>query len=254
MSYIMNKNVIAKNKTDGDPVPIYFKLQKKIQKEIENGLLKPDAAVPPERNLAEINKVSIGTVKKALLNLVSEGYLYRIQGKGTFVAGTTLRRENLRYYRFLKDFKGQEASIKIHLLDISKIGGIEPVNRYLKIRKDQDLYELKRTFTFGSKPVIYTISYMPQKMFPNLENFPRSWFERIPIFVSIEQSYGLPTIFNRELFSVTSAEHDVAKSLGLQENTPLLCIEMLAFTYKEKPYEYRLSYCLTDTKKVFREW
>jgi GntR family transcriptional regulator len=70
----------------------------------------------------------------------------------------------------------------------------------------------------------------------------------------LEQSYGLPTIYNRELISVASADARVAKSLNVKQKAPLLFIEMLAYTYQDKPYEYRKSYCLTDSKKVFREW
>jgi len=250
----MKKAVFAHNKVDGDPIPIYFKLQKILQKEIENGRWEPGAGIPPERKLAEIHKVSIGTVKKAILNLVHEGYIYRIQGKGTFVAGTALRRENMRYYRYLTDFRSQEASIKIHFLDLKKIKGIRFINQFLKIRQKQGLFELRRFFTSNGKPLIYTVSYLPQKLFPDLENFPRTRFERIPIFISLEQSYGLPTIYNRELLSVASADARVAKSLNVKQKTSLLCIEMLAYTYQDRPYEYRKSYCLTDSKKVFREW
>jgi len=250
----MKKAVFAHNKVDGDPIPVYFKLQKTLQKEIESGHWEPGAGIPPERKLAEIHKVSIGTVKKAILNLVHEGYIYRIQGKGTFVAGTALRRENMRYYRCLTDFRSREASIKIHFLDLKIIKGIRLINQFLKIRQNQGLFELRRFFTSKGKPLIYTVSYLPQKLFPDLENFPRTRFERIPIFISLEQSYGLPTIYNHELISVASADARVAKSLNIKQKTPLLCIEMLAHTYQDKPYEYRKSYCLTDSKKVFREW
>ena len=151
--------------------------------------------------------------KKAILNLVHEGYLFRIQGKGTFVAGTTLRRENMRYYRYLTDFKSQEAAIKIHFLDLKKIKGICLINQFLKIRQKQGLFELRRFFTSNGKPIIYTVSYLPQKLFPDLENFPRTRFERIPIFISLEESYGLPTIFNRELIGVETPDARVAEAL-----------------------------------------
>ncbi len=81
-------------KTDGLPIPAYYRLQMTILEDIEKGRWRPGECIPAERSLAELHNISIGTVKKALLNLVHEGYLHRIQGKGTFVAGTTLRRES----------------------------------------------------------------------------------------------------------------------------------------------------------------
>jgi GntR family transcriptional regulator len=95
---------------------------------------------------------------------------------------------------------------------------------------------------------------MPKKMFPKLDEFPKHKFERVPIFISLEQNYGLPTISNRELFGAVLAGREVARLLNIYEESPLLLIEMLAYTYQERPYEYRLSYCLSGTKKVYREW
>lgn len=245
---------MARYKNSKSPTPVYYKLQSDIQKEIESGGLEPGARIPPERLLAETHKISIGTVKRALSNLVNEGFLYRAQGRGTFVAGTTLRRDTLRYYRFLKQFRGDEANIKIKFLEISERDGFQPVNQHLKIRKNQPLYELRRVFLSSKKAIIYTISYLPQKIFPRLEEWPKSKFERLPIFISLEQNYGLPTIFNQELFGAVAADSDIAKVMNIKLGEPMLLIEMLAFTYKEKPYEYRQSYCLTDSNKVFREW
>lgn len=251
---MINKKFIFKRKTEKDFVPAYFKLQKKLLQEIETGQWDPGSSIPPERRLADIHKVSIGTVKKAVLNLVNEGYLYRVQGSGTFVTGTNLRRESLRYYRFLDSFGGKEAKIKIQFLELSKIDGLKPINQYLKIRQNQSLFRLKRIFLSGKKRIIYTVSYMPMKMFPKLDEFPKHKFERVPIFISLEQNYGLPTIFNRELFGAVLADKEVSRLLEIKEKNPLLVIEMLAYTYKEKPYEYRVSYCLSDTKRVFRDW
>ena len=102
------KPSLAKIQSEDDPTPVYFKLQMMLQEEIENGRWAPGQNIPPERSLAESHNLSVGTVKKAILNLVNKGYLYRIQGKGTFVAGMTLQPESLRYYRFLEDFNDEE--------------------------------------------------------------------------------------------------------------------------------------------------
>jgi DNA-binding GntR family transcriptional regulator len=33
----------------------------------------------------------------------------------------------------------------------------------------------------------------------------------------------------------------------------VLLIEMLSYTYRQTPYEYRKSYCLTDKRAIYRE-
>jgi GntR family transcriptional regulator len=244
---------MIRNNPIADPTPVYFKLQQEIQTKIENGQWAPGQCILPERILAENHKVSIGTVKKALLNLVYEGYLYRIQGKGTFVAGTTLRRESLRYYRFLRNFRDSEADLKIKLVELKKINGQQPHNHYLKIRSDQHLYEIKRLFFFKKKPIVYSISYLPQKMFQNLHEFPIYLFEKVTLYEALEKNYAVPTIYNHELFGVTVADAKTAQLLQIKDGRAVLFIEMLSFTYRDKPYEYRKSYCVTDERKVFNE-
>jgi DNA-binding GntR family transcriptional regulator len=235
------------------PLPAYYRLQVSIQNEIESGRRKPGEIIPTERVLAETHKVSIGTVKKALLNLVFEGYLYRVQGKGTFVAGTTLRRESLRYYRLLKHFDDVEADLKVKFLKIDEMHCFEPVAQYLNLSPRQKLYEIKRVFLSEKKPVVYTVSYLPHKMFKKLEDLPKTLFEKMTLYKVLEQNHGLPTIYNHELFQIVPADAEVAGILKIEEQTPIFFIEMLSFTYKDKPYEYRQAFCHSGQRKLFRE-
>ena len=78
--------------------------------------------------------------------------------------------------------------------------------------------------------------------------------ERVPIYLILERNYGLPTIFNRELVGALPASGDVSMLLEIPENDPVLYIEMIAMTYKNRPYEYRHSYCIAGERKIFREY
>jgi GntR family transcriptional regulator len=137
---------------------------------------------------------------------------------------------------------------------LTKIGGIESINRFLKIKSDQGLFEIKRIILSGKTPLAYVRSYLPQKMFKGLEEFTPTRFERIALYYSLEQHYGITTVYNNELIGAAPATDEIANSLHIKKGTPMLYLETLAYTYKEKPYEYRQSYCLTDSKRVFREW
>jgi GntR family transcriptional regulator len=244
---------MARTQSDGDPTPAYFKFQMMLQEEIENGRWAPGQIIPPERALAEAHHLSVGTVKKAILNLVNEGYLYRIQGKGTFVAGMTLQPESLRYYRYLEDFNDEEVELQIKLLNLKVTKGIDAINGFLKLRINQSLFEINRLFYHGPKPVVYSISYIPQKMFEDLSTLPKHKFENLPLYIALEEIYGLPTIYNHELISAVPADSVTARKLKIQKGSPVLLIEMLSYTYKQRPYEYRKSYCLTDNRAIYRE-
>src|SRR6185503_10763904 len=67
--------------------PLYRRLEERFRHAIESGALKPEQALPSERDLAEDFAVSRITIRKALDGLVASGLLNRRQGAGTFVAG-----------------------------------------------------------------------------------------------------------------------------------------------------------------------
>jgi GntR family transcriptional regulator len=233
-----------------DPTPVYFQLQKKIKKQIEEGRWAPDESIPTERELIQTYKLSSGTVKKALLNLVTEGYLYRVQGKGTFVAGTTLRQGSLRYYRLQKNFRDDEMVLKVKLVELYKVKGIPEYNQNLQIGKNQELYEIKRLFLFKNKPIIYCISYLPCKMFPGLEKFKDDFSGDMTLYKLLEKEYGITTVSNKKLLSTIAVDNETASLLNITDKKQLLFIEMISFTYKNKPYECRKSFCLTDEQKL----
>lgn len=56
-----------------------------IQRKIEQSELKPNQILPSESELCELYQVSRITVRKAVDDLVHEGRLYRMKGKGCFV-------------------------------------------------------------------------------------------------------------------------------------------------------------------------
>ena len=68
------------------PVPKYERVKRALIREIESGRFVAGAAFPSETQLLEQFEVSRPTLVRSLQELVSEGYLYRQQGKGTFVA------------------------------------------------------------------------------------------------------------------------------------------------------------------------
>lgn len=235
------------------PLPAYYKLQMELLRGIENGRWAPGEAIPPERRIAEDFGVSLGTVNRALVNLVNDGYLKRMQGKGTYVAGTTIPLESVRYTRLRQDFGDSDPRFKIKVLTLKEVPGFQPANRLLKLRDTSKLWEVRRRFVNRKGPLMYYVSYLPHRLFKDLDKTIIPLMEKTTLYESIEKKYGLPTIFNQELFSAVAADQQVAEVLEIEVGSMVLKIEMLSFTYKEKPYEYRVSYCNTQDLRMFRE-
>jgi GntR family transcriptional regulator len=65
---------------------LYQQIVDRLKREVSEGRLKPGAALPSFRQLAEELLVSVITVKRAYEELEREGIIFRRQGLGTFVA------------------------------------------------------------------------------------------------------------------------------------------------------------------------
>jgi GntR family transcriptional regulator len=72
------------------PVPKYSQLRELLLELIESELA-PDAPIPSECELAQGHGLSRMTVRQAVSQLVSQGHLYRVNGRGTFVTRPTIQ-------------------------------------------------------------------------------------------------------------------------------------------------------------------
>ncbi|MCW3848030.1 GntR family transcriptional regulator [Sphingomonas sp. LB-2] len=99
MSLIVSIGPLRKS----DPTPLYLQLQKGLRRAIEKRVVQPDAAIPNERDLAELFGISRITVRKAVDALVEEGLLARRQGAGTFVTAPRVEKQFSRLTSFSED-------------------------------------------------------------------------------------------------------------------------------------------------------
>ena len=70
----------------GSIAPLYRDVKRLLVQSIAAGEWPPGVALPSEARLAERYQVSIGTLRKAIDELVAERVVVRQQGRGTFVA------------------------------------------------------------------------------------------------------------------------------------------------------------------------
>ncbi|WP_405619302.1 GntR family transcriptional regulator [Streptomyces sp. NBC_00076] len=63
----------------------YVKLADAIAADIASGTLPQGAALPGERAMTELHRVSIGTVRRAIVELRKRGLVATLPAKGTYV-------------------------------------------------------------------------------------------------------------------------------------------------------------------------
>lgn len=109
-------NIIISNSSN---TPIYEQIKEQIKNKIISNELKSGELLPSIRNLAKDLRISVITTKSAYEQLVAEGYVETVPGKGFYVANKNIeiiREEQLQKVENLLDTAVSIAKIS----DISK--------------------------------------------------------------------------------------------------------------------------------------
>ena len=83
-----------------DSRPIYEQIKDGLRRMIVTGAMAQDEKLPSVRALATQLSINPNTIQRAYNELETEGYIYSVAGRGSFVSGTAdadaARRENLK--------------------------------------------------------------------------------------------------------------------------------------------------------------
>ena len=69
-----------------DTRPFYQQIKDNVRQLVVSGALKKDEKLPSVRDMAASLAINPNTIQRAYRELESEGYIYTLSGKGTFVA------------------------------------------------------------------------------------------------------------------------------------------------------------------------
>ena len=75
---------------DGRPGPVYRRIADAIDEEVQNGLLRPGARLPPHRDMADHLGVTVTTITRAYTEAARRGLISGHVGRGTFIRGHEL--------------------------------------------------------------------------------------------------------------------------------------------------------------------
>ena len=73
------------------PTPLYAQLKDSILKALQEGTLKPGDKLPTEEELCERFSISRPVIRQAYSELISDGIISRIKGKGSFIREKDVR-------------------------------------------------------------------------------------------------------------------------------------------------------------------
>ena len=231
--------------------PLYEQIKILLTQSLVSGEWKPGEAIPSEIELASRFRVSQGTVRKAIDELAAENIVVRRQGKGTFVASHAEPSYQYRFLRLMPD-----SGDKVHPqnlffgLDRAKAG--PEAAHALDIKPGSTVLTFKRVMSFAGHPIVLDEIVLPPAQFPGLtlaelEEYGGS------VYSFYESVFGVRMIRAEERVRAVAADGLAAAHLKVDKGTPLLCVDRIAFTYGDKPVEWRRGLCVTEGFSYFNE-
>lgn len=235
-----------KNDSVAAPVfkPLYEQIKVFLTQSLIAGEWKPGESIPSEVELAGRFNVSQGTVRKAIDALAMENILVRRQGKGTFVATHKEEKSKLRFLR-LTAADGSKEILDNELLECRTIKATPEIAKLTGLRKGTAVIEIKRLLSFSKRPVIIDYIIIQARFFRGL-NETKINEHNGSLYRMYESIYGIPMVKAEEKLTAVPANAEQAQLLGVEKGFPLLRIERVAFSYGEKPMEWRVGLCMTD--------
>lgn len=231
--------------------PKYYIVKKRILEMIDREEIGSDGMVPSERELMEMFKVSRITAKKALDDLVKEGYLYRVQGKGTFVKNDRLNQDLVLITSCTDDIirMGMKPSKKLLLAEV--IPADQARRRRLQLCEGDKVFMVKRVYFADDDPLNLTTTYLPCKLFPGIEEHD---FGVESIYHVLEEKYQTKITKATRTIEAVLAGDEVSQILGVDEGKPILLFRAVTYGLvngKEVPIETFKSYYRTDKFKFY---
>ncbi len=224
-------------------LPLHEQISSWIADRIRDGHFGADEQLPSENEFCRRFDVSRLTVRRALQTLEADGYIYRRQGLGSFVADRRLAQGLVRLTDFAQDMAraGLEASSRIlhrrHEAapdDVAARLGIDPGTRVLR---------LDRLRLGDGHPVALDRTWLPPYYAQLLEGHD---LEARTIYEVLEGEYGIPAYSGRYRLTAIAAELDVAGPLAVPRGSPLLLIERLSRTAGDRPLYFQRRYYRSD--------
>lgn len=226
--------------------PLYGQIKRLLMQRLEAGEWRPGQTIPSEIELAARFKVSQGTVRKAIEALAREHHLVRRQGKGTFVATHTEERTQFRFLRLAPNDGQPENYPDNRLIDVRRVRASADVARRLELRAGEGLVVIRRVLSFRERPTVFDEICLPAAIFPGLDEAKFNEY-RGSMYDLFETEFGTRMVRADERLRAVAANAMAARMLDVAVGAPLLCVDRHAFTYGDKPVEFRRGLYRTDS-------
>ncbi len=230
------------NVTPLSSVPMYSQIREIIRRRVLDGTYAPHSQVPSESQMMAAFGVSRITVRQALADLQREGLIFKVAGKGSFVAKPKAFQSLSRLQGFGEAMSPAGYETFSQVLSAKRVKAGELVARRLQVKPGSMVFEIQRLRHLNREPISVDVSYFRLALG---ERLAREDLPARDIFVILENDYGMQLTHAELQIEAISADETLARHLRTAEASPLLRIERLTHA-DEQPVDFEFLYYRGD--------
>ncbi len=228
-------------------VPLYRQVKSALLRLLESGQLGPGEMLPNEAQIAKALQVSIGTLRKAVDELVHEHILVRRQGKGTFVAMHNNDRFMFQFFHvqprpdvFDPRVVPERDFPVVDNISFTTGRATDSEAFALRLRVGDAVWRVENALSLGGKCIMHDRIVISAALFKGLTE--KRFQERPSTIYNLYQTdHGISVIRTQERARASAASPEVSRVLGIRAGMPVLEVHRVAITFGERPVELRIS-------------
>ena len=222
------------------PIPLYYQLKSQMLSLIEKGIVTEGDMIPPENEFCDMLSISRPTVRQAFNELVSEGYIHRFKGRGTFVAKRKVAAHFLSDLdTFNNEMLAKGLTPRTELLALKIRSDYPKANEHLNISPYSPLIYLNRRRFANNVPIVLVETYLSYEAYPKLLNVDlanKSFYE------SMEELYGVRIAHVKREIEAVNALKKEAELLEIATNKAVTLVKTFGYTDGlPNPVEYSVA-------------
>jgi len=220
-------------------MPLYRVVKRSLLRAIEAGECMPGETLPSEAELAAALGVSIGTLRKAVDELVAEHLLVRRQGRGTFVATHSTDRFLFQFFHVERN-DGLREPPEVDLVSFERLRCDEEPAQALGLRAGDPVIQFENRLRLQGRAVVYDRITLSSVLFKGLTE-KRLADRPGTIYQFYQSDFGITVLRAHERARALAADRSAARVLGVAAGAPVMQVRRSALTFGDRPVEYRVS-------------
>ena len=224
-------------------LPLYSQLREHLRSQILEGIYPAHSQLPSESELGASFKVSRITVRQALSDLQRENLIFKVPGKGAFVAKPKTFQPLTQLEGFAAAMERMGHEVRNKVLSQRIVEASPSVARRLELPAGSEVAEIQRVRMVDREPISYEMTYLPVEVGQRL--FSEDLAGR-DIFAILENDFAIPLGHADLQIDAVPADEILARTLTATEGAALLRIERLTHRLSGPPLDFERLYFRGD--------